>query len=245
MDLINTINPAELMQKFGDNKIEAAKYISRTHNVKLKEAKSIVESLYYQNRDLLPDIWAPTKTIGTYFQIDDNNKKWAPLVGIFKPQVAGIYSYSDILEYELLEDGDSITKGGLGRAVIGGALFGGVGAIVGSVTGGKKQKKIVTSMSIKITTKNIDTPAVYINFITGKTKTNSLTYKAAVNCAQEVMSVLAQIIAQNENTQSNPPESHPDKIDPANEIRKYKQLLDDGIITQDEFESKKKQLLNL
>ena len=245
MDLINTINPAEIMQKFGDNKTEAAKYISRSHNIKLKEAKSIVESLYYQNQDLLPTIWAPTKTIGTYFQIDDNNKKWAPLVGIFKPQVAGIYNYSDILEYELLEDGDTLTKGGLGRAVIGGALFGGVGAIVGGVTGGKKQKKIVTSMSIKITTKNMDAPTIYINFITGKTKTNSSIYKAATYCAQETLSTLAQIVAQNEDAQPDPTQNPSSETGPADEIRKYKQLLDDGIITQEEFESKKKQLLNL
>lgn len=33
--------------------------------------------------------------------------------------------------------------------------------------------------------------------------------------------------------------------DPVDEIRKYKGLLDDGIITQDEFDAKKKQLLNL
>ena len=33
--------------------------------------------------------------------------------------------------------------------------------------------------------------------------------------------------------------------DPSNEIRKYKSLLDDGMITQEEFDAKKKQLLNL
>ena len=33
--------------------------------------------------------------------------------------------------------------------------------------------------------------------------------------------------------------------DPFIEIRRYKELLDDGIITQEEYESKKKQILNL
>lgn len=32
---------------------------------------------------------------------------------------------------------------------------------------------------------------------------------------------------------------------PVDELRKYKQLLDDGIITQTEFDTKKKQLLGL
>jgi hypothetical protein len=34
-----------------------------------------------------------------------------------------IYNYSDIVDFELLEDGESITKGGLGRAITGGLLF--------------------------------------------------------------------------------------------------------------------------
>lgn len=39
-------------------------------------------------------------------------------------------------------------------------------------------------------------------------------------------------------------QKHP-LLDPADEIAKYKKLLDDGTITKEEFEAKKKQLLNL
>lgn len=35
------------------------------------------------------------------------------------------------------------------------------------------------------------------------------------------------------------------QIDSTEEIRRYKKLLDDGIISQEEFEQKKKQLLKL
>ena len=35
-------------------------------------------------------------------------------------------------------DGTSVVKGGLGRAVVGGFMFGGVGAVVGGITGGKQ-----------------------------------------------------------------------------------------------------------
>lgn len=34
-------------------------------------------------------------------------------------------------------------------------------------------------------------------------------------------------------------------VRPTDEIRKYKELLDDGIITQDDFDKKKKQLLGI
>ncbi|MGI6468464.1 MAG: DUF4429 domain-containing protein [Syntrophomonadaceae bacterium] len=37
--------------------------------------------------------------------------------------------------------------------------------------------------------------------------------------------------------------NHSTVLSPADEIRKYKELLDDGIITQDEFQEKKRELL--
>ena len=36
-----------------------------------------------------------------------------------------------------------------------------------------------------------------------------------------------------------------DNYDSMNELKKYKKLLDDGIITQEEFDAKKRQLLGL
>lgn len=37
--------------------------------------------------------------------------------------------FSDLLNYDLLEDESLVTSGGVGQALIGGALFGGAGAI--------------------------------------------------------------------------------------------------------------------
>ena len=48
---------------------------------------------------------------------------------------------------------------------------------------------------------------------------------------------------ENSNTGQRPQKEF--EIDPVTEIRKYKSLLDDGIITQEEFEKKKKQLLGI
>jgi hypothetical protein len=107
-----------------------------------------------------------TKKIGALIEFDDNQMKWLIPDGFWggkkNPKV---YDYSDIVDFELLEDGESVSKGGLGRAVAGGVLFGGVGAIVGGVTGGKKNKAICNSMKIKITINNLNNPVVYINLI--------------------------------------------------------------------------------
>ena len=90
--------------------------------------------------------YVPTKKVGDYFVVNETDKTWAVPTGLFKKvvQPASVHKYSEIVSFELLEDGNSITKGGIGRAVAGGVLFGGVGAIVGGSTGKKKTKGVCT-----------------------------------------------------------------------------------------------------
>ena len=189
-------------------------------------------------RITLLESFRPTKKIGNYLQVDELNK-------MFK---AGkdIFEYSNLLSFELLEDGQTITKGGLGRAVVGGILFGGVGAIVGGVTGGKKSKGICNSMKLKITLRNAHIDTVYIPFITTETKTKSFTYKLAQDNAQSCISAL-EIIADDNDTSKETTNVNVVNmgVSEADEILKFKQLLDAGIITQEEFDAKKKQILGL
>ena len=183
-----------------------------------------------------------TKRIGNYIHFDDTNKKFA----ILETNLSGklkdmqIYDYSSIVEYELLEDGNSIEKGGVGRAIVGGALFGGVGAIVGGMTN-HKHKATCSKLQIKITLNNISNPVVYVNFIETETKKDGIIYKSVFPMAQEALSILSVIT----KSTVQPDENSAAVSSSADEIMKFKQLLDKGIITQEEFEQKKKQLLGL
>lgn len=179
-----------------------------------------------------------TKKVGGFLEIDGNKKQW--LIPAGKKKCPKVYNYSDIADFELLEDGESITKGGLGRALVGGALFGGVGAVVGGVTGHKKNKPICDSLRIKITVNDMNNPAVYINFVETKTKKDGFLYKALYKSAQECLSTL-QLVCNG----VKPTEENNNTISSADEILKFKKLMDDGVITQEEFEAKKKQLLGL
>ncbi|WP_025727754.1 DUF4429 domain-containing protein [Heyndrickxia ginsengihumi] len=59
-----------------------------------------------------------------------------------------------------------------------------------------------------------------------------------IDIAEELKSVVENYISNKSINQTN-------KIDPTEELRKYKALLDDDIITRDEFEAKKKKILGL
>ena len=68
--------------------------------------------------------------------------------------------------------------------------------------------------------------------------------KKEQDMANEIKTYVENILA-NKNVPSTAPVIQEIKADPADEIRKYKALADDGIITEEEFQQKKKQLLGL
>lgn len=194
-----------------------------------------------KNKSLLNN-FNPTKQIGHYIEFDEQKKQWLIPDGFFGKKVnAKVYDFKDIIEYELLEDGDSVTKGGLGRAVVGGALLGGVGAIVGSVTGKKKTKSVINSLKIKITINDTSNPVIYINLITTKVKSNSSLYKMAYSQAQTILSMLSIITKSDENTAK---EENKDTLSVADEVIKLKKLKDEGILTEEEFNIQKGKILN-
>ncbi len=171
------------------------------------------------------------------FSIDENSRQFCVQKDILP--------FESLVNCELLEDGTSIIqKGGTGRAIAGGLLFGGAGAIVGASTAKRKQSEYCTSLRIKITVKNAR-QLYYIDFISSRTKKSSSTYKSAYECAQECLSALEIIAAENAEIASYEQAKLAHSLSSADEIRKYKQLLDDGIITEEEFNVKKKQLLQL
>lgn len=71
---------------------------------------------------------------------------------------------------------------------------------------------------------------------------NTITFNAINNKkAQDIQNYIENLILNKTNSQT----ATVSTISVADEIKKYKELLDMGAITQDEFECKKKQLLGL
>ena len=124
-------------------------------------------------------------------------------------------------------------------------LFGGIGAIIGGVTGGKKSKGICNSMKLRISLKNAHIDVIYIDFISTETKTNGFIYKSAQDSAQKCITALEIINDINQSSYADNTKTIVQMSSAADEILKFKALFDQGIITQDEFDAKKKELLGL
>ena len=179
-----------------------------------------------------------------FLRVDDSKKLW--YCDVKKPVNPPLLAFSEIVDYELSEDGDTVTKGGLGRAAAGGLLFGGVGAIVGGVTGGKKSKTVIKSMKLRISLSNKYTNQIVLEFIPvgADCKSGSMVYNAYKQEANSVISILDSMCRQAEQDANIQPMATPATSN-ADEILKFKQLLDAGVITEEEFNAKKKQLLGL
>lgn len=172
-------------------------------------------------------------------EADLDNKLWR-----YPGNKKEIYDFTDIVNYELIQDGDSLTSGGLGigRAIVGGAMTGGVGALLGGLTKKKKTSSITRNLQIKITNSADSNPTTFITLIEKKTKHKSKTYRKAMKSAHEILGVLDIISAEAEKMTNNPPikENADNNLD---QIRQLKELLDEGIITQEDFDRKKDELL--
>ena len=212
-------------------------------------AEDIKEHLIYRDENLkLYQTFSVTKELkcgSEYLREDAKMRKWY-FTGYQDPENPEIYDYNEIIDYELTEDGVQIAKGGLGSAVAGGMMFGGVGAIVGSNVGSKKINTIVEDISLRVSLKNKYRQEITIRFLPygiKDVKRGSSLYKTYKYAATSAVSFFDNMCSKVNVSSVSSDQSR--NVSIADEILKFKSLLDADIITPEEFEAKKKELLNL
>lgn len=156
------------------------------------------------------------------------NEKVIPLEEILFYYVKGDVKYETIISGGEIVGGGTSLKG----ALIGGLIAGDAGAIIGS-------RQSIQSTPIQAKTKTVEKKKLII-----RTKGGDLSF--AVELYDELLKLLpekdAQYISLHQAATQAKQETEKDI---PTEIRKYKELLDDGIITEEEFNAKKKQLLGI
>lgn len=146
-----------------------------------------------------------------------------------------IIPFAEIIDYEIAENGETKVASGAKAAAIGTVLFGPAGMIAGAVIGRGKEKEFADSLYINIKLK--DTTPIRIDMLTNKVKKSSKDYQLSYSILEQIAEQLQPIVEKNQS--ENLIQA------PTNNIREFKTLLDEGIITQEEFDQKKKELLGL
>lgn len=141
-----------------------------------------------------------------------------------------VFSFDEVKSYDFETVGQTVVtkkKGGITRAVIGGMVAGPVGALVGSGTAKAESKK---------------TGGVTLTKVHFVTHTGNL-YHASSNYPTGFVAFLDSCIGESQAAQNQPVLVSSGSS--ADEILKYKELRDEGIITEEEFQAKKTQLLGV
>ncbi|MFQ7236480.1 MAG: SHOCT domain-containing protein, partial [Enterococcus hulanensis] len=140
-----------------------------------------------------------------------------------------------------VEDEQKIVEGGVsaGRAILGGSFFGNTGAGIGGLSKIKKaDKEFCTSMQIIYSVKNNKQATRTIPFIFAKSDKSKVVYSQAKMNAKSTLEGFNYIISCNESTTQTD-----SALENFEDLKKLKELLDLGILTEEEFESKKAELL--
>jgi hypothetical protein len=199
-----------------------------------------------------------TPNIDKMILLDEENKQVAFIESQFSSKE--IYNYDDILESEILEDGKTITTTSRGSqvvgALIGGALIGGVGAIIGGLSGKKTSDEEIYRIDLKVIVNNTKSPIKLINFMNSDsdlsttpvpTKKEEPKYKSAkrnIDHWYSLLSVLIKIDDKKEEVKIIDKIETKPILSNADELRKLSDLYKDGILTEEEFTQQKQKLLS-
>lgn len=203
------------------------------------------------------DVKESSPTLKAYndyaFITDDVNQ----FVAIVTPTKIHVHKYSDIVSISYEENGSGVFNKSIGGAVVGGLLFGGVGAIVGGNTAKATQNKEIKSMSIKILLNSTSNSTIILKIyeaglggaiLETKKDADRMHYEGLmkeVSGIKDIFSIILDIVDKNIAMQKAAPISQQNTNSIADELAKLAKLKESGILSEDEFNAQKAKLLNL
>ena len=165
----------------------------------------------------------------------------APVVA---DQLFWVFGYDEIVSAELLLNEKRVQTSGLARAAVGGLLLGPLGALAGYASAqDERARGSRDSVTVKVSVKNYPSDTYSVRIFEGGRECSDAAFETYLKQGGELVERLNAIAGYSPD---EPEQSAPAPVaDAPTEIRKFKALLDDGIITEEEFQAKKKQLLGL
>ncbi len=180
-------------------------------------------------------VFHTTDAVKPYFEVDN-------IVRLIRVNGDIYLAWEDVIDFQLIDNGQEVNRGGLGGAMLGGLLFGTEGAVAGQHAT-QKSVTTVSELAVKIITRNELFPQIRIDLLKDTVETTTRAYRKAAEAAEKIVSLLTVVMDTTQRAKLEDGAS--DSASAADEIKKYKDLLDAGAITQEEFEEKKKQLMDL
>lgn len=190
------------------------------------------------------------KEFDSILEFDDKivalNKEKQELYILFDNELDKIIKFNSIIECQIIENSNVMDSGGIGRALVGGMIAGGTGAIVGATT--RKSKNIVSNLSIRVVTNDIEDSLYNLVIIADSIDTNKILeadfYKQAINFANNVYATIQAIIKDNsKNIKAETNIQEHSSNNGLEQLEKLAELKEKGILTDEEFTEAKQKIL--
>ena len=161
-----------------------------------------------------------------------------------------VLKFEKILDFEIFENGNSVVSSKTGSAIVGGLLFGGLGAIAGA-SGSRIISDNCKTLKLNIYTTDVTNSVVTLDLLDKGIEKNSTEYENLKDTINKMIGFLK--IARESNRQAERKEDKKviveniEDINQNNNLRKLKelaQLNEQGIINDKEFEESKKKILS-
>jgi hypothetical protein len=164
------------------------------------------------------------------------------------PNRVRFVGYWDLVEVELQEDGETVTRTSrssqFASAVVGGVLFGGVGAVVGGLTGKKVTGRgKVTRLSLKIVVNSTSRPMFVLEMLARPQKRDAAynQLRAMADHWHGLTSVLIRRAQKDDSPRVVA--ASPVSSSVAEQLTQMSVLVDKGLLTSEEFSVEKRKLL--
>ncbi|WP_112102709.1 SHOCT domain-containing protein [Haemophilus influenzae] len=174
--------------------------------------------------------------------LEDNSEKTFKYLEDNSEKTFKYLKADDILQVELFEGGNSVTSSSrsIGGAVVGGALFGGVGAIVGGLGSSTKSSETVNKIQIRLVVNDKTNPIYDIDFLSVEIDKNELLFESISKQARTWYGYFEVMI---NNAKDNVEEIKEKDIDVITKLERLNLLKASKAISEEEFSILKKDLL--
>lgn len=153
----------------------------------------------------------------SHISFNDIERTFAPV------DTGGVLSYDDIAAIHYIEKHGTMGRGGIARA------------FSTSFIDDRRGVFIASEMKIKIELK--DGRKILLTFLKTPVKSNTFMYRMLKEQADSVLAKLYEIQPQRETEEQS--------SDYTGELRQLKRLVEEGVITEEEFQAKKRRILGI
>lgn len=155
--------------------------------------------------------------------------------------------YEDILSFELIEDGSQEIQGKGAETYLAGRYLG-ANAALAVASSSRNINQFCNQLLIEIHKSDVQEKNITIEII-NNVNVNKISedYKKLKTFSKNIITtldkVMREIDSENSKDKKDKKEAKSNKLDIPSQLREYKKLLDDGIITEKDFNDKKEELL--